>query len=244
MARKIKQVDYTDVPQTLKDHPFFGMKLDNEQMVFRDMIWNKDVDVVFVNARAGSGKTLIAVATSVLLYKYGIYDGGIHYVMSAHAEGRQGFLPGDSYNKNMPYMSGLWSALETIGEFPEKVIKGVTLEAEKTGDAYITAETSTYLRGSNIGGSSKKILIVDEAQNFTVPDLRKTLTRACEGTKVIVIGHDLQCDIDWMRSGFTKCMRHFASKNNQRFAFCELTQCHRGLVAQTADEDWDLPEEE
>lgn len=107
--------------------------------------------------------------------------------------------------------------------------------------AYITAESSSYLRGSNIGSSSKKILIVDEAQNFTVHDLRKTLTRACEGTKVIVIGHTLQTDIPAHASGFEPCMKHFTSKNNPRFAFCELTTCHRGLVAETADEPWDVP---
>lgn len=132
----------------------------------------------------------------------------------------------------------MWSALETIGEWPEKVIRGLNPDAEKEGFAYITAESESYLRGSNIGSSSKKILIVDEAQNFSIPNLRKTLTRLCDGSKAIVIGHQLQTDIPVFSSGFASCMEHFRSKANDRFAFCQLSKCYRGLVAQTADECW------
>lgn len=234
-----KKVDYSTPPKDLTDSLFFGLTLDDEQKTFRDLIWNPDVDVVFVDARAGSGKSLVSVATSVLLVKYGLFA-GIHYVVSANAEGRQGYLPGSQQEKTAPYLQGLWSALETIGEWPEKTIKGINMDSEKEGTAYITAESSTYLRGANIGGSSKKILIIDEAQNFTVPDLRKTLTRACDGTKVIVIGHQLQTDIPKHASGFLPCMEHFRSKNNPRFAFCELTTNHRSVVANVADEPWEM----
>lgn len=118
------------------------------------------------------------------------------------------------------------------------MIRGLNPDMEKEGLAYITAESETYLRGANIGATSKKILIVDEAENFTVPNLRKTLTRLCEGSKAIVIGHHLQTDIAKNASGFVLCMEHFKSKHNNRFCFCDLTHCYRGLVAQTADEDW------
>ena len=73
---------------------------------------------------------------------------------------------------------------------------------DKDGMGFITAITDTYLRGSNIGSAfSPTILIVDEAQNFPEFALRKVLTRACEGTKVIVIGHTLQCDLKAEKSG-------------------------------------------
>lgn len=237
MATKKKQIDFSNAPKTLDDHPFFGMKLDEQQIAFRDAIWNPDIDIVFVDAKAGSGKTQIAVATSVLLVQYGLYQ-GIHYVVSANAEGRQGYIPGDMNQKTAPYLQGLWSALETIGEWPEKLIRGLNPEFEKEGSAFITAESESYLRGANIGSSNKKILIVDESQNFTEPNLRKTLTRLCDGSKAIVIGHKLQTDIPIRQSGFVSCMNHFKSKDNPRFAFCELSRCYRGLVAQTADEEW------
>lgn len=241
-ARKPKTTDFSNPPANLNEHLFYGLTLDDKQKIFRDMIWNEDINAVFCDAKAGSGKTLIAVATAVLLYKYGIYK-GIHYIVAANAEGRQGFLPGTQQEKTAPYLQGLWSALETIGEWPEKVIKGVNQnpEAEKDGSCYITAESSTFLRGANIGSSAKKIVIIDESQNFTIPDLRKTLTRICDGSKAIVIGHQLQTDIAWQSSAFGPCLEHFRSKNDPRFAFCELSTCHRSLVAQVADEPWKVP---
>lgn len=235
MATRKKQIDYSHPPETLKDHPFYGLKLDEEQTAFRDAIWNPDIDAVFVDAKAGAGKTLISVATSVLMVRYDLYK-GIHYVVSANAESRQGYLPGSLQEKTAPYLQGLWSALTTIGEWPEKVIKGIELEGDKEGSAFITAESESFLRGANIGDSGPKILIIDEAENFSIPNLRKTLTRVCEGSKAIIIGHRLQTDIS--NSGFVRCQTHFMGKNNPRFAFCNLTNCYRGLVARTADEEW------
>ena len=87
------QPNYSSPPQTLGDHMFFGLKLDPEQITFRDAIWSPDIDAVFVDAKAGSGKTLIAVATAVLMVQYDLYK-GIHYIVAANAEGRQGYLPG------------------------------------------------------------------------------------------------------------------------------------------------------
>ena len=60
MATKKKQPvreDYGTPPATLEGHCFYGLKLDDEQKVFRDAIWNPDVDIVFCNAKAGTGKS-------------------------------------------------------------------------------------------------------------------------------------------------------------------------------------------
>lgn len=235
--KKKRMIDYADVPETLDDHVFFGLQLDPEQIAFRNAIYNPDIDAVFVDARAGTGKTTIAVATAVLMYHYGLCD-GINYIVAANAESRQGYIPGDMFTKNLPYMTGLYQALEIANEYPDKAIKGITPESDKEGYAFVTAETGTFLRGSNIGGHGKKIVIVDEAQNFTVSELRKTLTRICEGSKVIVIGHQLQVDIPQHASGFLPCMKHFHSTGNPRFAFCSMNTCHRSLIAQVADEPW------
>lgn len=69
-----------DAPQTLRRHPFYGLELDEDQKKFRDAIWNKDKLIVYGNAKAGVGKSLIAFATANLLVEYGLYD-GIVYVM-------------------------------------------------------------------------------------------------------------------------------------------------------------------
>lgn len=223
-------------PEDLNNHIYFGLELDEDQKKFRDAIWDKDTDIVFCNAAAGTGKTLVAVATSVLLCQYGLFD-DIVYVM--HPVGDpQGFLPGTISEKSSVYFEALYQSLITIGEWPERCIKSTSMTTDKNGTGYVTAITDTYLRGSNIGGVNPTILILDEAQNYTEHSLRKVLTRACKGTKVICIGHDLQCDLNGDAKSFLRCMKHFESKNNPRFKFCELHTSHRSLVAEIADEEW------
>lgn len=227
-----------DAPATLDGHIFFGLELDKDQILYRDAIWDPSVDIVFCNAKAGTGKTLVAVATAVLLCQYGL-DDDIVYVM--HPVGDpQGFLPGTISEKSSVYFEALYQSLITIGEWPDRVIKNTSMTTDKNGTGYITAITDTYLRGSNVGGVTPTVLILDECQNFTEHALRKTLTRACKGTKVICIGHDLQCDLSGENaSGFIRCMEHFRRKNNPHFRFCELHNVHRSLVALTADEPWE-----
>ena len=52
-----KTIDYTDVPVTLDEHPFYGFELDEDQKYFVDQIWNDDRKLIVCNAKAGSGKT-------------------------------------------------------------------------------------------------------------------------------------------------------------------------------------------
>lgn len=240
MPRK-KAFDYEHPPEKLDDHIFFGLKLDDDQVAFRDAIWDAKKEIIFVDAPAGSGKTLLAVATGVLMVRSHRYD-EIVYIMHSVGDA-QGFLPGTISEKSSVWFEALYQALESANEDPERVIKGTSMtamDAQKNGEAFVTAITDSYLRGSNIsGGDKRSIMIVDEAQNFDEFSLRKTLTRACVGAKVIVIGHTRQCDLRHPEtSGFARCMKHFDAKRDDRVAVCTLTHCHRGFVAQTADELW------
>lgn len=80
MAKKRNNLttDELSVPENLTNHPFYGLSLDPEQEHFRDCIYSNDYDIVFCNARAGTGKTLVAVGTANLLVKYGSYDGIVY----------------------------------------------------------------------------------------------------------------------------------------------------------------------
>ena len=69
MAASKKSVS-KEVPKDLSDHIFYGLKLDDEQREFRDAIWSNDYDIVFCNAKSGSGKTTISIATAMLMYEY------------------------------------------------------------------------------------------------------------------------------------------------------------------------------
>lgn len=236
MAKNKKDPSFINPPASLDGHIFYGLQLDEDQKRFREAIWNDDVDIVFVDAKAGSGKTTIAVATSVMAVKYKKYD-EIFYVMHSVGDA-QGFLPGTISEKSSVWFEPLYQALIEAGEIPDQVVKNTA--SQKSGTAYITAITDSYLRGSNLGTSENgAILIVDEAQNYDEFSLRKVLTRACQGTKVIVIGHTLQCDLpQGKKSGFKPCMDHFLAKQDPRVAFCKLTTNHRSWVANVADEPW------
>lgn len=219
-----------EVPQTLQGHIFYGLKLDEKQERFRDAIWSPDIDIVFANAGAGCGKTLIAAATANLLVKYGRYD-NITYITSPCSD-KQGSLPGDITQKSSVYFEPFYQALTTIGLNPMQVINNESLVNQKAGTAYITCITHTYLRGSNLDG----VIILDETQNFTEPELRKVLTRSCEGAKIICIGHSGQIDIPKQLSGFERCINHF--KDYDRVEVCELTTNYRSWVARHADLPW------
>lgn len=226
-----------DPPETLDGHIFYGLDLNNEQKEFRNAIYDKNTDIVFCNSKAGTGKTLVAVATAVLMKEYGMFD-TIYYMSAAgNFEGKQGLLPGTLEQKSFFYQLPLRQALIRLNYNPDNVIQSEdNIEAMKNGTAFINAQTDSYIRGINIGDSeSKAILIVEEAQNFRREALRTVLTRLGEGSKAIVIGHVGQIDLKFPQdSGFVPAMQLF--KDYDWCKICELKECYRSRVATVADQ--------
>lgn len=228
----------TEIPMEKITDPdqygFYGISLDPEQRVFRDAIWNPNIDVVICNATAGSGKTLIATATENLLVQAGYFD-KLTYVVSSYGEKRQGYLPGSITEKSEVFFEPFYQALIKCNVDPNKVINDESMVNQKNGTGYISCLTHTFLRGTNLSG----IILLDESQNYTPKELQKTISR-CDGSdgekvKLIIIGHDLQCDLDKPSdSGFMRCLQHFAK--HDRVAVCQLTTNHRGWISQWADE--------
>lgn len=230
MAAKKKKIDFSqDPPETLDDSPFFGYTLDDEQQAFANAIYSKDYDIIFCNSPAGTGKNLVAVGTAYIMVQFGMFD-EIVYIVSPYAERKQGYLPGDIQMKSAMYYEPLNQALVACGINPNKAINQDGTTGDKTG-GFITCATDTFLRGTNLNNC---IVILDECQNYTEEQLKKTLTRVGSNVKVIVIGHSLQCDIDPLRSGFEGYIEHFRGK--ERCAICNLSTNHRGWISQWADE--------
>lgn len=234
MAKKNRSVDYTEIPETLDSHPFYGLELDEEQKILRDAIWDKTKDIIFVNSKAGTGKTLVSIGTANLLVQYGIFN-KIIYVCSPCNEYRLGFIPGDVTSKSEVYYEPLYSAMQTLGINPFTSIDDNSLVSQKFGEAgYIKPMTDVYLRGCNLDNA---IIVCEEMQNFTAEIAKKVLTRVCKNTKVICIGHTGQNDLlHKEQSGFEKYIEHFKSKNDSRVAICQLTHSHRSWIAEWADE--------
>lgn len=202
----------------------FADKLTDEQRDYVDSIFDNQLTIV--NAKAGTGKTTLAVACARLL------DKPLIYTFSPVEERSMGFTPGSTEEKEAKYISPLIDALTEIREDPRFAIK-----SEKNPDiinegAWITAKSHVFMRGTNIKDST---LIIDEAQNMTRGDLKKVLTRVHSTTKVIMIGHVGQIDLpDPKKSGFAPYLEHF--RNEPYAKVIELTVNFRGELAQKADE--------
>lgn len=232
MARKRMQPNYElDPPTTLTGQPFYGLELDEEQLGFANAVWDDNNDIVFVNAKSGTGKTTIATGVANMLVQYGKFS-SIIYIMSPYGESKQGFLPGGLTEKSSVYFEAFYQALVKYDINPNTAINDESMVNQKNGTGFITTITDTYLRGSNLDDA---VVIIDEAQNYTFQQLKKVLTRVGDKAKVIVIGHDMQCDLDDVsQSGFVKYIKHFS--NRDRCAVCELTTNHRSWISDWADQ--------
>ena len=229
-----KRTSKQNPPVSLEDHIFYGLSLDEEQKIFRDAIWNPERIAVVCNAKAGTGKTTIAVGVANLLVQYGFYN-EVVYIVSPIMEQRQGFLPGDAMAKNAPYMQPLTDALLTLDIDPsEAIIMEDNIESMKNG-AFIRFTVDTFLRGVNF---ENKVVIIEEAQNYYGDILKKTLTRIHDNCKVIMIGHDKQCDLikNPERSGFNKYIEAFSNIDDPRVQVCQLSTNHRGWFSKFCDD--------
>lgn len=217
---------------------FYDFTLDPDQEKFVKAVMSPENISVFCNAKAGTGKTTIAMGIANILVKEKPKEyEAISYIVSPYAEQKQGFLPGGLSQKSRPYFSPALDAIKELGLFSYEVICTDSEEEEndfknresnKSG-GYIHLMTHTYMRGVNL---AKQVVILDEAQNFTLDDMRKVLTRIHDTCKVIVIGHTGQIDISG-KSGFAKYIKHYRTFEGS--AECSLTINHRGKFSSHAD---------
>lgn len=208
----------------------YNLILDEGQENFVRAVKSPKNTVVFCNAKAGTGKTTIAMGVANLIVQDKRNDiDGIVYIVSPYGEQKQGYLPGSVTEKSEVYFEPAYQAIIECNLNPNVVVCNESMTSKKRGDAYIKMMTHTFLRGSNL---SKKVIIIDEAQNFTVAELKKVLTRIHDDSKVIVIGHTGQIDIE-AKSGFAKYIEHF--RNYEDGEICELTVNHRGKLSSFAD---------
>jgi phosphate starvation-inducible protein PhoH and related proteins len=208
-----------------RDHIFFGLgpKLTDEQREYVDSIFDRQLTIC--NAKAGTGKTTLAVAAAKLLGK------PLLYVFNPTEERRMGYRPGTQEEKESAYVVPLMDALLAINENPaQAIVNPANPDAQKAGRAWVTAKSHVFARGTNIRGMT---VIIDEAQNFTRSDLRKVLTRIHDDCTVVMIGHTGQCDLVGSRSGFADYIEHFRDKPYAKV--CELTRNFRGRLATDAD---------
>lgn len=210
---------------------FYNMTLDAEQRIFVDAIKDPAATIVFCNAAAGTGKTTLAMGAANILVKDKRNDlDGIVYIVSPYGEQKQGYLPGSYTEKSEVYFEPAYQAMIEVGMNPNADVYNDSMVNKKRGDAFVKLLTHTFLRGTNL---ENKVVILDEAQNYTVPELKKVLTRCHDTCKVIVIGHTGQVDIR-ESSGFARYLQHFDGQEKCRV--CKLTTNYRGWLSTYADQ--------
>src|SRR5690606_37220307 len=145
-----------------KDNLLFGFapKLTDEQREYVDSIFDNKVTIV--NAKAGTGKTTLAVAVAKLL------DKPMYYTFAPVEEDALGYTPGDVEEKESKYIVPLIDALTEIREDPRLAIYRDSNPDFINEGAWVVAKSHVFMRGTNLKNCT---LIIDEAQNMTRGDL-------------------------------------------------------------------------
>ncbi len=193
----------------------YGIRPRNDEQKFAmDACLNPDIPLVSLTGGAGTGKTLIALASA--LEQADDYDQIILTRPTVVLGGQDiGFLPGDQKSKMSPYIQPLMDNLEVI----RHCFKPGSKQAQRL-DAMLKEEKLlisplAYIRGRSLG---KVFFIVDEAQNLTPHEVKTIITRAGEGTKMVFTGDIFQIDqpyLDQWSNGLT----HLGEKMKGQFLF-------------------------
>lgn len=208
---------------------FSGIVCNEDQKKFRDAIMDDANNFILVDAVSGSGKTLIAVTCAKQLVSNGHYRSCV-FIVPTTSEQELGYRPGSTSEKIADYMVPLRQALMKIGEEPDKVITNDLEENLKNSNKWVIANSQTFLRGVNF---EKQVIIVDEAQNFTIPQIKKIISRNYDNSKIIVIGSTSQVDIKPEDSCFERLMKHM--DGFEGYTKCELPISYRGKLAMHID---------
>jgi phosphate starvation-inducible PhoH-like protein len=148
-------------------------------------------DLTFCIGPAGTGKTFLAVGMAVSLLRQGQVKRIVLVRPAVEAGERLGFLPGDIVAKVNPYLRPLFDALNDMME-PEQVKRYMENDI-------IEIVPLAYMRGRTL---NQAVIILDEGQNSTVPQMKMFLTRMGNGSKIMVTGDITQIDLPrQMRSG-------------------------------------------
>jgi PhoH-like ATPase len=219
LTRVIKQTTYGIDPRNA------------EQTFALEALSNPDIQLVSLTGKAGTGKTLLALAAALQQHKrYKQIFLARPIVPLANRD--LGFLPGDVKEKMDPYMQPLYDNLTVIKhkfshQSPEFLRINDMMKEEK-----LVITPLAYIRGRSL---SSIFFIVDEAQNLTPHEIKTIITRAGEGTKMVFTGDIEQIDspyLDIASNGLSYLSDKM--KNQEIFAHVNLVKGERSFLAELA----------
>lgn len=180
-----------------------------EQQFAIDCLMNQEIKLVTLVGKAGTGKTLLAIAAALEQVVGQDLFGRVFVSRPTWPMGRDiGYLPGDVQEKLSPWMRPIFDALDFLfGNVPNK--KNNTARPhwmDLINKNIITVEPLTYIRGRSI---NSQILIIDESQNLTPHEMKTIVTRAGNGAKIVLTGDCEQVDnpyLDAINNGLAYCV--------------------------------------
>jgi phosphate starvation-inducible PhoH-like protein len=172
----------------------------------------RENDVILCIGPAGTGKTYLAVGMGVTMLRQGLVRRIVLVRPAVEAGERLGFLPGDIVAKINPYLRPLFDSLNDMLD-PDQVKRYMDNDI-------IEIVPLAYMRGRTLNNA---VIILDEGQNTTIPQMKMFLTRMGNGSKIIVTGDVTQVDLPrQMRSGLMDAAHRL--RNLERVAIVHLSE--------------------
>ena len=211
----------------------FGIEPRNdEQILALDAVLNPDIKLIALTGRAGTGKTLLALAGA--LAQAGSYEQILLSRPVIPLKNQElGFLPGSVEKKISPYMLPLFDNLAVIKSCYGPGSKEVAQIDDMLKTEKLLINPLAYIRGRSLGNV---FFIVDESQNLTPHEVKTIITRAGEGTKIVFTGDIYQIDqpyLDFYSNGLTHLCDKFFGQSV--FAHINMTRGERSELSGLAD---------
>jgi PhoH-like ATPase len=210
----------------------WGIKPRNREQHFAlDALLDERVRLVTLMGKAGTGKTLLALAAAL---KRTIQDREYRRVVVARptiSMGKElGFLPGTLEEKLNPWMQPIYDALELLGDLNMGHEHRRSTDLIRAG--HIVVEALSYIRGRSI---ANQFMVIDEAQNLTPLEVKTIMTRVGHGSKIVFTGDPYQIDnpyVDSSSNGFNHIVSKF--RPEKIAAHIELDKGERSDLAELA----------
>lgn len=212
--------------------PCYGIVPRNAEQTFAlNALMNDNIPLVTLTGKAGTGKTLLALAAALQVRKYyrQIY---IARPVVPLSNKDIGFLPGDVESKLGPYMQPLWDNLKVIQDQFKESDKSYQTINTMIKEEKLVIEPLSYIRGRSL---QRIFFIVDEAQNLTPHEVKTIITRVGEGAKIVLTGDIYQIDhpyLDAQSNGLSYLIDHF--KGQKLYAHINLEKGERSELAELA----------
>jgi PhoH-like ATPase len=212
----------------------WGIKPRNREQHFAlDLLLDDSIKLVTLVGKAGTGKTLLAIAAGLQKVTEEQKFSKLLVSRPIFPLGRDiGYLPGTVEEKLNPWMQPIYDNLELLLGITKTDKKDGRSYAELVDLGFIEIEPLTYIRGRSL---PQVYMIVDEAQNLTPHEVKTIITRAGEGTKIILTGDPYQIDhpyLDSSNNGLTTVAERF--KNESIAGHIIMTKGERSQLAELA----------